>query len=447
MFSKVPNYALRAIEILQGHGFQAHLVGGCVRDILMGREPQDYDINTNALPRQMQHAFEGYRQVETGIKHGTLSVWIDGHQVEITTYRRDGKYSDGRHPDWVELGVELREDLARRDFTINAMCWTPQAGLVDIFGGREDLAGRTIRCVGNPRERFNEDALRILRALRFASVLDAQIEPHTDAAVRSMAELLNRVSAERCAGELSKLLCGTAAGRLVQAYPAVLDTILPGLGQMVGYNQNNPHHCYTLLEHTARVVDAVAPQPVERLAALLHDIGKPACRTLDRAGIAHYRGHEKVSAEMARQILEGLRFPGATVDAVVQLVRHHDVDVDHISDAGIRRMMGRLGAEAFDKLISLKMADNLAQNRELSDRIPNLERIRQAEQEILAGQEPYKLSQLEINGHDLIDIGYKPGPAVGRVLRKLLNMVIENRIPNSRQALLNAARELRKHNL
>lgn len=446
MFSKVPQYALRAIEILQGHGFQAHLVGGCVRDILMGREPQDYDINTNAMPQQMQRAFEGYRQVETGIKHGTLSVWIENHQVEITTYRRDGKYSDGRHPDSVELGAELRDDLARRDFTINAMCWTPQGGLVDMFGGQEDLINRTIRCVGDPEERFREDALRILRALRFASVLDAQIEPHTDAAVRSMAELLNRVSAERCAVELTKLLCGSAAGRVVQAYPAVLDTILPGLGQMRGYNQDNPHHCYTLLEHTARVVDAVPPQPVERLAALLHDMGKPACRTVDQAGIAHYRGHVDVSAEMARQILEGLRFDGATVEAVVQLVKHHDVNVDNISEAGIRRMMGRLGVETFDMLISLKKADNLAQNRELSDRIPNLERICSIEQQILEKQSPYKLSQLEINGDDLIDIGYKPGPAVGNVLRELLDMVVEARISNSREALLAAAKELMKDN-
>ncbi len=436
MFGKIPQYAIKAIEILQGHGFQAHLVGGCVRDILMGREPQDYDINTNAMPQEMRQVFAGYRQVDTGIRHGTLSVWIDGHQLEITTYRSDGKYSDGRHPDQVRLGVDLTEDLRRRDFTINAMCWSPNRGMTDLFGGAEDLTNRVIRCVGNPEERFTEDALRILRALRFAAVLDGHIDPATDMALRKMAPTLDKVSRERCSVELVKLLLGPGAGRIIMDYPEVLDQVIPGMAVMKGYEQQNPYHCYTLLEHTARVVDAVPAEPVDRLAALLHDLAKPECCTSDAQGVAHYKGHQARGAEIARGVLQNLRMDGDTIDAVVQLIRHHDDNVDGISEAGVRRMLGNLGTQAFDRLMWLKKADNMAQNREKSDRIPNLDRICTLKEEILAANKPFNRGQLAVTGRDLADLGIKEGPVVGVILEQLLELVIEEQLPNTKEALL-----------
>ena len=441
MFNKVPQFALEAIHVLKDHGYQANLVGGCVRDFLLGREPGDYDINTNAMPEQVQRAFLGYHQVDTGIKHGTVSVWIQGQQVEITTYRDDGTYSDGRHPDKVTLGAELVEDLKRRDFTINAMCWSPGNGLVDMFGGAEDLEARVIRCVGNPEERFSEDALRILRALRFASVLDANIHPGTDRAIRQLAPTLNKVSKERCAVELIKLLKGKAAHRIIMGYPQVLDEIVPGIGQMEAYDQQNPYHCYTLLEHTATVVKNVPATTVDRLTAFLHDIAKPMCRTVDEKNVAHYKGHQAKGAQVAQSILEDLRLDRDTIQRVVTLIKHHDDNIDGITEAGIRRMLSRLGEDAFDHLMHLKKADNLAQNREKSNRIPNLERVCLVKELILSQEKPYKLSQLALGGDDLIALGIKPGPQMGKALGEMLELVIEERLKNTKEDLLQYAKD------
>lgn len=442
VINKIPQFALEAIEVLEAHGHSANLVGGCLRDILLGREPGDYDINTSAMPEETQKAFAGYHQVDTGIKHGTVSVWIQGQQVEITTYRNDGTYSDGRHPDQVSLGAELAEDLKRRDFTINAMCWSPKKGLVDLFGGEQDLKVPVIRCVGNPWERFSEDALRILRALRFASVLDGQIHQDTDKAIRELAPTLDKVSRERCAVELVKLLKGPGAFRIIMEYPQVLDVVVPGIGRMEGYDQQNPYHCYTLLEHTATVVKNVPPTTVDRLAAFLHDIAKPLCRTVDEKGIAHYKGHQAKGAEVAQGILENLRLDRSTIQQVVTLIKHHDDNVDGITEAGIRRMLGRLGEDAFDHLMHLKKADNLGQNRERSNRIPNLERVCLVKEEILANEKPYKLNQLAVNGADLMELGFKPGPQMGKTLEKLLDLVIEGDLSNTKEELI---KYLNKH--
>ena len=289
------------LAMLRDAGFPAYTVGGCVRDALLGITPHDWDICTSALPEQMQQVFKDLHTVETGLKHGTLTVVVNHVPYEITTFRVDGEYTDHRHPDSVSFVDNIAEDLSRRDFTVNAMAWSPDSGLVDLFDGREDLAAGVIRCVGDPALRFDEDALRVLRALRFASVYDFSIDPATDAAARKLAPSLHGVAGERIREELMKLLCGKGVGRILRAYPDVLSEIIPEIRPMVGYNQQNHHHSYDLWEHTVRAVENVPAEADFRLAMLLHDTGKPRVRTTDEHGEGHYRGHQAVSAEIAER--------------------------------------------------------------------------------------------------------------------------------------------------
>ena len=330
-----PAPALAAIARLRAAGFPAYLVGGCVRDTLLGRVPGDWDITTAALPEQVEAVFAGERIIETGLKHGTVTVLLDGLPLEITTFRTEAAYSDHRHPDAVAFTPSLTEDLARRDFTINAMAWTREntgdglnAGLQDPFGGQADLEKKLIRCVGDPHKRFEEDALRILRALRFASQLDFTIDPATAAAAHALRDTLALVSRERIAVELTKLLCGPAARRIIVEYWEILSVPLPELAPMAGLDQRNKHHCYDVLEHSAAAVEAVPPEKLLRWAALLHDVAKPACFTVDEAGRGHFYGHAKRGAPMAREIMTRLRFDKDTVNRVAQLVELHDYPID-----------------------------------------------------------------------------------------------------------------------
>ena len=330
-----PAPALEAIARLRAAGFLAYLVGGCVRDTLLGRVPGDWDITTAALPEQVEAVFAGERIIETGLKHGTVTVLLDGLPLEITTFRTEAAYSDHRHPDAVAFTPSLTEDLARRDFTINAMAWTLEkrgegldAGLQDPFGGQADLEKKLIRCVGDPHKRFEEDALRILRALRFASQLDFTIDPATAAAAHALRDTLALVSRERIAVELTKLLCGPAARRIIVEYWEILSVPLPELAPMAGLDQRNKHHCYDVLEHSAAAVEAVPPEKLLRWAALLHDVAKPACFTVDEAGRGHFYGHAKRGAPMAREIMTRLRFDKDTVNRVAQLVELHDYPID-----------------------------------------------------------------------------------------------------------------------
>ena len=420
---------------LRDAGFPAYAVGGCVRDRRMGAEPKDYDVTTAALPQQIEAVFAGEKLIETGLKHGTVTVLTGGMPVEVTTFRVDGAYSDARHPDAVTFTASLAEDLARRDFTVNAMAWDPEEGLVDPYGGAADLTDRVIRCVGDPDKRFSEDALRILRALRFSSTLGFVIEENTAAALRRNRALLERVSAERVAAELNQLLRGAAVKRVLLDYPEVLGVVLPELLPMRGFDQRNPHHVYDVLEHTAVAVEHVPPETAPRWAALLHDSGKPACFTQDENGVGHFYGHPAESARIADAALRRLRLDTATRERVVVLVRCHDRTIEP-TETAVKRALNRFGPEAFFQLLALKRADNLAQSPEYRDRQTLYDELERLAREILERRECFSLKDLAVNGTDLIAAGVAPGPAVGAALRTLLDAVMDGRAENEKATLL-----------
>ncbi len=432
------------LAMLRDAGYPAYAVGGCVRDALLGIEPHDWDICTSALPAQMQQVFRGLHTVETGLKHGTLTVVVNHVPYEITTFRVDGAYTDHRHPDTVSFVDNIAEDLSRRDFTVNAMAWSPDAGLVDLFGGRDDLAAGVIRCVGEPALRFDEDALRILRALRFASIYDFTIDPATDAAARKLAPSLAGVAGERIREELLKLLCGRGAGRILRAYPDILSEIIPEIRPMVGYDQQNHHHSYDLWEHTVRAVENMPPEADLRLAMLLHDTGKPLVRTTDEHGEGHYRGHQQASAEIAARAADTLRLDNATRDRVLLLVRYHDIPLRtesgeiNLDRSFLLRKLNRFGETDLRDLIRIHRADRIAtgyssperEDRRMKERLDALDAL-------LAEKPCYTLKDLAVNGHDLQAAGLR-GKEIGETLQRLLEDVMDGRVENSRDALLRA---------
>ena len=434
------------LAMLRDAGYPAYAVGGCVRDALLGIEPHDWDICTSALPAQMQQVFRGLHTVETGLKHGTLTVVVNHVPYEITTFRVDGAYTDHRHPDTVSFVDNIAEDLSRRDFTVNAMAWSPNAGLVDLFGGRDDLAAGVIRCVGEPALRFDEDALRVLRALRFASVYDFTIDPATDAAARKLAPTLAGVAGERIREELLKLLCGRGAGRILRAYPDILSEIIPEIRPMVGYDQQNHHHSYDLWEHTVRAVENMPPEADLRLAMLLHDTGKPLVRTTDEHGEGHYRGHQQASAEIAARAADTLRLDNAPRDRVLLLVRYHDIPLRtesgeiNLDRSFLLRKLNRFGETDLRDLIRIHRADRIAtgyssperEDRRMKERLDALDAL-------LAEKPCYTLKDLAVNGHDLQAAGLR-GKEIGETLQRLLEDVMDGRVENSRDALLRAVR-------
>lgn len=428
--------AERAMDLLHRAGYEAFAVGGCVRDALLGQTPKDYDITTSALPTETKAVFAGFHLIETGLKHGTVTVLIDGEPLEITTYRVDGGYPDSRHPDGVTFTRSLREDAARRDFTVNAMAYDREHGVQDFFGGEADLKGKTLRCVGDADRRFTEDALRILRCLRFASVLGFSIEKETENAARRHKELLTKISAERVAVELGKLLCGSGAGKILRRYPDILGVVLPELLPMVGYDQRNEHHCYDLLTHTAVVVDSVPPVLPLRLAALFHDMGKPRCFSMGEDGQGHFYGHAHLSGEMAENICRRLRLSNDLRERVVTLVRCHDTVIEEDSRL-IRRRLNRLGEENFFALLDLQRGDTMGLAPAYRDRLPRFDRVEALARELLAGEGCLTLRDLAVNGHDLLALGCR-GKAVGQGLTYLLEGVLEERFPNEREALFTA---------
>ncbi|MBR6120179.1 MAG: HD domain-containing protein [Oscillospiraceae bacterium] len=477
--SQVPAPAREALSRLEAAGYAACLVGGCVRDSLLGRVPGDWDITSSALPEQTEAVFAGERIIETGLKHGTVTVLLDGLPLEITTFRRESGYADHRHPDAVAFTPSLEEDLSRRDFTVNAMAWSPARGLTDPFGGRADLEKGIIRCVGDPKQRFNEDALRILRALRFAAQLDFAIDPATAAAALALRQSLALVSRERIAEELSKLLCGPAVRRIVTEYWPILAQPLPELAPMAGLDQRSPYHCYDVLEHSAAAAEAVPPDRILRWAALLHDAGKPACFTLDEQGRGHFYGHAKPGAELARAALTRLRFDKDTVRRVVQLVELHDYPIDppaepvgggvldapdppeadtcgasrtppptkiSAADRAIKKLLGRLGEEDFFRLLALKRADALAHHPDYRGRAAACDRFEARARELLAQKAPFSLKDLAVNGNDLLELGFPRGPELGAALKALLEAVLEGSLPNEKAALLEAAGKILAEN-
>ena len=436
------------IRRLNEAGFPAYAVGGCVRDSLLGLVPHDWDLCTAALPDEMADVFRGEHLVETGLKHGTLTVVRDHIPYEITTFRIDGEYTDHRHPDSVSFVSDISEDLARRDFTVNAMAFSPDQGLIDLFEGRQDLEKRLIRCVGEPRLRFEEDALRVLRALRFASVYDFEIEKETAAAARAMAESLKRVAGERIREELLKLLCGRGAGRILRQYPDILSVIIPEIAPMVGYDQHNHHHSWDLWEHTVRAVEGVPPEKDLRLAMLLHDTGKPRVQTETPDGEWHFRGHQAVSAEIAEGVCDTLRLDNATRDRIVLLVRYHDIPLRTESGeintdrSFLLRRLNRFGEADLRALFLIHRADRIATGYSSPEREDQRLRERMNALDQLMAEKPcFTLKDLAVNGNDLKGEGLR-GKEIGAALQRLLEDVMDGRAENDREVLLDRLRNV-----
>lgn len=442
MTMDMPKNVDTAINLLQSAGFEAYAVGGCVRDSLLGKTPNDWDITTSAKPEDMKSVFINFHCIDTGIKHGTVTVVIDGEPLEITTFRLDGEYEDNRHPKSVTFTSNLGADLGRRDFTVNAMAYSKMTGTVDLFGGENDLKNKIIRCVGDPDRRFNEDALRILRALRFASALDFEIEEKTAQSLLKNCALLGNISEERIAKELLKLVCGKGAKRILTDFAPVLFEILPELQPMYKNSHDNPHHCYDIYEHTLIAVESIDPEPTLRFAMLLHDCGKPAVKKFDENGVAHFYGHQRISAEISAQILARLKVSNKFRDEILFLVSNHDRWELYENTEKMPRYLSKFGLDGVLKLLKVMRADVLAQSPEYRYR---LDQIADAEEiaKNLAAQKPcLSLSELQINGRTLMDIGIPQGRKLGAVLAQLLDEVIDGVTKNTQEALTTRAREI-----
>lgn len=435
-FMPIPSEVEEALFRLEEAGFEAFVVGGCVRDALMGTAPHDYDITTSATPEEVEQVFAGYRLIETGLKHGTVTVMTHGIPLEITTYRVESGYSDHRHPDAVAFTRSLEKDLARRDFTVNAMAYAPHRGVQDFFGGREDLANGILRCVGEPEKRFEEDALRILRAVRFSSCLGFSLEEKTRAAALAQKESLSAVSRERIYVELTKMLCGKDVRRVLLEETEILSAVLPELLPMKGLNQKNYHHCFDVLTHTAVAVEHILPKPVLRWATLCHDMGKPACFTVDENGVGHFKGHPSISAAMAEEILIRLKSSNEMRNAVVKLVKWHDAPIEPTKKA-VRRALQKMTPELFDDLLLVKLADDSAKAPEWQENIHTCQVVLPAlKEEILTEHECFSLKDLCINGRDLQNMGLPVGPAIGCALKAALEAVVGGEVPNEKGAVL-----------
>lgn len=439
----IPVGAQAIISALEDAGFEAFVVGGCVRDSLLGRQPHDWDICTSARPNAVLNVFKEQRIVPTGLQHGTLTVFSTNFlPYEVTTYRIDGDYSDHRRPDSVEFTTDLVEDLARRDFTVNAMAYNKKTGVIDPFGGMDDLRSGLIRCVGNPNDRFNEDALRILRALRFSAIYGFSIEPETAASIHDNRELLRRISEERIQSELRRMIAGKNALPVLLAYSDVIATIIPEFKNCIGFDQKNPYHVYTVYEHIMRAMDNYkGDDEIVRLALFLHDIGKPDCFTTDERG-GHFHGHGFISRNKADAILHRLRFDTVTLDAVCELIYHHDATIEPTRKT-VRRWLNKLGPEQFLRLLDVRMADIHAHSPGTqASRIERCNALRAYYEELVAEGACFSLKNLVINGRDVMALGVPQGREVGEVLQKCLGAVMEEEVKNDRDELIRFAKSL-----
>ena len=441
MIIELPEKVKHIITTIENSGYEAYAVGGCVRDSILGRVPDDWDITTSAKPEQVKELFR--RTLDTGIKHGTVTVMLDKEGFEVTTYRIDGEYEDSRHPKNVIFTSNLVEDLKRRDFTINAMAYSDRAGLMDVFGGIEDIKKGVIRCVGNPEERFGEDALRIMRAVRFSAQLGYSIEQKTTEAIRKLAPNLANISAERIQTELIKLLVSAHPDYLrICCETGIMEIILPEFQRCMETGQNNPHHCYSVGEHSLQALRHVERDKVLRLTMLFHDIGKPQTKTTDEQGIDHFHGHAAVSERITKNVLRRLKFDNDTLYKVSKLVFYHDYDVE-ASARGVRRAVNKIGEDIFPYLFAVKRADALAQSDyKRQEKLDKLEEIQRIYEQVVDAGECVSLKTLAVTGSDLMDIGMKPGKELGEMLHKLLAIVLENPEKNTKEELLKLARQM-----
>lgn len=435
MSSFIPTSVESILSRLTQHGYKAYLVGGCVRDYIAGIPPHDFDVTTSATPDKILAVFHDAKTVPTGISHGTVTVIMNNTSVEVTTFRCDGDYSDHRRPDSVTFSTEYRDDAARRDFTMNAIAYNNEEGIVDPFGGAEDIKQGIIRAVGDPYKRFDEDALRILRAVRFASVLGFEIEGNTSNAIHELCHLLSDVSAERISSELTKLLCGKNVIKILTEYSDVISTVIPEITPMIGFCQHNPHHIYDVWEHTVHTVDSIKPVPYLRLAALFHDVGKPSTFSIQSDGLGHFYGHSAAGCTIAEGIIKRLKLPNDIRDKVLTIIKYHDLQIP-AEKSSVMKFMRRHGSDTLTDLIEMFKADNLALSPEFHSRQQHYDRLAELMQEILNEDACFSLKDLAVNGKDLIALGVKEGKQIGALLNLLLDKVIASQLPNSKDALL-----------
>ncbi len=435
MVNNISSEIMEILLSLERAGHEAYIVGGFVRDMLMGKAPHDADITTSATPDEVKKVFSHLKTLDTGIKHGTVTVIINSQPVEITTFRTENSYSDSRHPDSVSFTRSLREDVSRRDFTVCAIACDSNGTVKDYFCGRQDIEKKLIRCVGEPEKRFTEDALRILRGLRFASVLSFTIEEETEKAIHSCRHLLLKISHERVFSELTKLLCGENVGYILRSFSDVLEVVIPEIRGMKGFDQRNPHHIHDILTHTSVVTESIPPLPHLRLAALFHDSGKPDTFSLDEAGIGHFYSHASVSAEKAQTALTRLRCDKDTLTRVTELVRRHDAPITEDVRI-IRKKLRSLGADGLSDLIKLQRADTLGLADEYHSRLSHFQRLEEMVEEVLRSEDCFSLKDLAVNGNDMLLLGLS-GKDIGRALDYALEAVIEEKVRNNKNELLN----------
>jgi tRNA nucleotidyltransferase (CCA-adding enzyme) len=434
----LPEYVTTCLNALENAGFPAYCVGGCVRDHLLGLTPNDYDICTAALPEQTEAVFSGYPLVLTGKQHGTVSVVFGEEAVEITTFRTEGQYLDNRHPEWVRFVATVEEDLARRDFTVNAMAYSPKRGFADPFGGREDLDKKILRAVGDPVQRFREDSLRILRGLRFAARFDLAVEEATWAAMVSEKHLTDNLARERVFAELNGLLPRVTAADLIRFAP-VLAVVIPELESMIGFDQRSPHHAYDVFTHTAYVVENVSPVLPLRWAALLHDVGKVPTFAQDETGRGHFKGHAAVGAEMADVILRRLKAPRLLWEQVVFLIGKHMTKLKP-EKKYLRRYISQLGMETVNQLLLLQEADMGSKGKGKPEELCQFAILRTLLREIEAENPCLSLKNLAVDGHDLTELGIR-GKAIGETLNRLLEKVMDEELPNEKAMLLHSVKK------
>ena len=442
---KLPIKVGMILEVLESSGFEAYVVGGCVRDSLLDKIPHDYDITTNAKPSNVINIFEevGFKVIETGLKHGTVTVMINNEGFEITTYRIDGDYSDNRHPDKVEFTNNLKEDLSRRDFTINAMAYNDKDGLVDYFGGLIDLENNIIKCVGNAETRFEEDALRMLRAVRFSAQLGFKIENETSLAIQKNDKLIQNVSKERIQSEFNKILISDNPNYIGQLYNyELLDDIIPEYADCFECSQVNPYHIYNVGIHIEKSLSYIESNIFLRLAMLFHDIGKPICKSTDELGINHFYAHAEKSSELAEIILKRLKYDNDTIDKVKILVKYHDIEIS--SDKQIRRLLNKVGEENLRNLLKVREADIMAQNPQYYEkRHKEVLFLKDRLDYIIKENNCFQMKDLAIRGKDLISLGFKQGKEIGNILNTLLDIVLDKPELNTRKYLLDYVNKIR----
>lgn len=439
MIINLPKDVKYIIDRLIEAGYEAYAVGGCVRDTLLNRTPDDWDITTSAKPLQIKELFRP--TIDTGIQHGTVTVLRSGVGYEVTTYRIDGEYEDARHPKEVTFTANLEEDLKRRDFTINAMAYNEKDGLIDCFGGMNDLESEIIRCVGDARERFNEDALRMMRAIRFSAQLGYSIEQKTSDAIKELASNLDKISAERINVELTKLITSGHPEYIVEAYNlGIMDIVMPEFAICMKTSQNNPHHCYTVGEHIVRSMKGIRDDRVLRYTMLFHDITKPQFKTTDSEGIDHFHGHAIGSAQKAHEIMKRLRFDNDALYKIERLVEYHDYRVEPTKKA-VRHAINKVGEDLFDMLLEVQKADLSAQSKyEYDEKFNRIEQVQNLYESIIEDGECVSLKTLAVTGSDLIKIGIEPGPGLGEILKQLLSEVLDDPGKNKQDILLEIAK-------